>query len=95
MKKAFKLEELDCANCAAKMEAAIGKLPGVNKATVSFMAQKLILDAEDDRFDEILKPEAFTGMASQQVADYLATVVRPALEAHASDRTTNEEEVRV
>jgi len=48
-----------------------------------------------DRFDEILKPEAFTGMASQQVADYLATVVRPALEAHASDRTTNEEEVRV
>ncbi len=54
MKKSFRLEDLDCANCAAKMEAAINKLPGVNKATVSFMAQKLILDAEDDRFDEIL-----------------------------------------
>ena len=54
MKKSFKLEDLDCANCAAKMEAAINKLPGVNKATVSFMAQKLILDAADDRFDEIL-----------------------------------------
>ena len=39
--------------------------------------------------------EAFTGMASQQVADYLATVVRPALEAHAADRTSHEEEVRV
>ena len=48
-----------------------------------------------DRFDEILKPEAFTGMASQQVADYLATVVRPALEAHTADRKTSEEEVRV
>ena len=54
MKKAFKLEDLDCANCAAKMEAAIGKLPGVNKATVSFMAQKLILDADDEKFGEIL-----------------------------------------
>ena len=58
MKKAFKLEDLDCANCAAKMEAAIGKLPGVNKATVSFMAQKLILDADDARFDEILAAAA-------------------------------------
>ena len=48
-----------------------------------------------DRFDEILKPEAFTGMASQQVADYLATVVHPALEAHAADRTSSTEEVRV
>ena len=54
MKKAYKLEDLDCANCAAKMEAAIGKLPGVRKATVSFMAQKLVLDADDDRFEEIL-----------------------------------------
>lgn len=55
MKKAFKLEDLDCANCAAKMEKAIAGLPGVNKVTISFMAQKMVLDAEDDRFDEILK----------------------------------------
>ncbi len=52
MKKTFALEELDCANCAAKMEAAIAAIPGVKKATVSFMAQKLVLEAEDDRFDE-------------------------------------------
>ena len=47
MKKHFKLVDLDCANCAAKMEAAINKLPGVNAATVSFMTQKLTIDAED------------------------------------------------
>ena len=41
MKKKFKLTDLDCANCAAKMEAAIRKLPGVNDASVSFLAQKL------------------------------------------------------
>ena len=55
MKKTFRMEDLDCANCAAKMEREIAELPGVNKVTVSFMAQKLILDAEDDSFDEILK----------------------------------------
>ena len=55
MKKKFKLENLDCANCAAKMEDAIRKLPGVNSATVSFMTQKLTLDADDARFDEILQ----------------------------------------
>ena len=44
MKKTFKLEDLDCANCAAKMETAINKLEGVQKATVSFMTQKLTLD---------------------------------------------------
>ena len=55
MKKTFDLEDLDCANCAAKMEAAIKKLDGVHDATVSYIAQKLVLDADDDRFDEILK----------------------------------------
>lgn len=55
MKKVFKLEELDCANCAAKMEAAICKIEGVNKATVSFMTQKLTIDAKDDEFDSIMK----------------------------------------
>lgn len=55
MKKSYKLKELDCANCAAKMETAINKIDGVNKATVSFMTQKLTIDAADDRFEEILK----------------------------------------
>ena len=54
MRKSFKLRDLDCANCAAKMEAAIRKLPGVNDASVSFLAQKLTLDADDERFEEIL-----------------------------------------
>lgn len=54
MKKRFKLIDLDCANCAAKMEDAIKKLDGVNDATVSFMTQKLTLDADDARFDAIL-----------------------------------------
>lgn len=55
MKKKFKLEDLDCANCAAKMEEAIKKIAGVNDANVSFMAQKMTIEADDDRFDEIMK----------------------------------------
>lgn len=55
MKKRFKLLNLDCANCAAKMEEAIKKLDGVHDATVSFMTQKLTLDADDARFEEILQ----------------------------------------
>ncbi len=55
MKKVFKMEELDCANCAAKMEDAIRRIDGVNSATVSFMTQKLTLDVEDGRLDEVLK----------------------------------------
>ena len=53
MKKRYKLTDLDCANCAAKMEAAIKKIDGVNDATVSFMAQKMTVDADDARFDDI------------------------------------------
>ena len=55
MKKTFKLIDLDCANCAAKMEAAVKKLDGVNDASVSFLSQKMTIDAEDDKFDEIVK----------------------------------------
>ena len=55
MRKALKLQNLDCANCAAKMEDGISALEGVNKASISFMTQKLTLEAEDSRFDAILK----------------------------------------
>lgn len=55
MKKTYKLQDLDCANCAAKMEEAICKLPGVTSASVSFMAQKLVIEADELRFDEILE----------------------------------------
>lgn len=55
MKKVFKLKDLDCANCAAKMEAAIAKLDGVESVTVNFMTQRLTLVAPDDRFDTVLE----------------------------------------
>ena len=55
MKKSIKLEDLDCANCAAKLENAVAAIDGVQRVTVSFMAQKMILEAPDDRFDDILK----------------------------------------
>ena len=55
MKKRFNLTDLDCASCAAKMEQAIKKLPGVRDASVSFLTQKLTLDANDARFDAIVQ----------------------------------------
>ena len=55
MKKTYKLEDLDCANCAAKMEDAIRKIDGVTNANVSFIMQKMTIEAADDRFDQILK----------------------------------------
>ena len=55
MKKRYKLQDLCCANCAAKMEDGIRKLPGVKDATINFMTQKLTIDADDERFDEIMR----------------------------------------
>ncbi len=55
MVKTFRLNNLDCANCAAKMENAIRKLDGVNDISVVFMTQKMVLDADDAHYDEILK----------------------------------------
>ena len=55
MKKTFKMIDLDCANCAAKMEAAIKKIDGVEDATVSFMTQKMPIQADDARFDAIVQ----------------------------------------
>ncbi len=54
MKKKFKVE-VDCANCAAKMEDAVNKIEGVKEATISFMTQRLIIEADDARFDEIVQ----------------------------------------
>lgn len=54
MTKTYKMIDLDCANCAAKMEAAINKLDGVTSATVSFMTQKLTLEA-DEITDDLMK----------------------------------------
>ncbi len=54
MRKSFKMQDLDCANCAAKMEREISGIEGVNSVSISFMAQKLIIDADAQRFDEIM-----------------------------------------
>lgn len=54
MKKTFKIE-VDCANCAAKMEQAVQKLPGVESATVSFMTQKMVVEAPDEGFDALMQ----------------------------------------
>lgn len=60
MKKKFKCD-IDCANCAAKVEEAIKQIDGVNDASVNFMMQKFTLDADDEKFDEILKKAIETG----------------------------------
>lgn len=54
MKKSYRLKDLDCANCAAKMERGIKKLDGVNDASVNFLTQRMTVDAEESRFEEIM-----------------------------------------
>ena len=58
MKKSFVLEDLDCAHCAAKMEEKIKKLKGVISAEVSFLSGRLILEADDDCFDKLVREAA-------------------------------------
>ena len=55
MKKSFKLENLDCAACAAKMEEAIKKVPGIVDANVNFLMQKVKIEFENENYDTILK----------------------------------------
>lgn len=55
MKKTFSLMNLDCANCAAKIENALNKIEGMDRATVSFMTQRMTLEAADGRFSEIVE----------------------------------------
>ncbi len=54
MKRVYKLEDLDCANCAAKMERAVAKIDGVDSVSISFMAQRMSIDADEKRFEEIM-----------------------------------------
>ena len=55
MKKTFELEDLDCANCAAKMAEEIRKIEGVTFADVNFLTQKMTVEADDSEFDNIMK----------------------------------------
>ena len=54
MRKVFKLDNLDCANCAAKMEDAIKKINGVQDASMRFMTQKLVIEADEANMDAVL-----------------------------------------
>lgn len=58
MKKVFLLEDLDCAHCAAKMEDAIRKIDGVNEVSITFLTQKLTIDADDAVFEKVLQKAA-------------------------------------
>lgn len=62
MKKAFKLDEIDCANCARELQDELAKLDGVKSVSVNFMTQKLTLEADDAEFEDVL----------QRVIDYTA-----------------------
>lgn len=55
MRKVYQLEDLDCANCAAKMESAIREIDGVISANVSFMSQKLTIETEEAAHEVIMK----------------------------------------
>ncbi|MBS7228304.1 MAG: cation transporter [Eubacteriales bacterium] len=55
MIKKFRIDGLDCANCAAKIENKISKLNGVRSASLSFMTGKLVLEADDGVMDEIVE----------------------------------------
>lgn len=55
MKMKFKIKGIDCANCAAELERAIQKIDGVTEASLSFMTERLVMEIEDDRKDEVLK----------------------------------------
>lgn len=55
MKKVYKLDEIDCANCARELQDELAKLDGVQSVSVNFMTQKLTLEAADDEFDAVLQ----------------------------------------
>ena len=55
MRKSFKLDEIDCANCARKLQDELAELDGVKSVSVNFMTQKLTLEADDAEFDDVLE----------------------------------------
>lgn len=55
MKKVYQLEGLDCANCAAKLERAIGEIEGVSAASISFMTQRMTIETQEDQMAGVMK----------------------------------------
>ena len=74
MKKIIKLEGLCCANCSAKIEEGVKKLDGVNSASLSFMTQRLIMEVEDGKEDELV--EAARAVAAKVVPEAEFKVLR-------------------
>ena len=64
MKKKFKCE-IDCADCAAKVETAIKKVDGVKDASVNFLTQKFMLEADEENYDEILRAAISAGKKAE------------------------------
>ncbi|NLL93571.1 MAG: heavy-metal-associated domain-containing protein [Clostridiales bacterium] len=54
MEKTYKIKNLECAHCALKMERALGKISGVENVSINFMTQKLLIEAEEDKFSDII-----------------------------------------
>ena len=81
MKKTYKLVDLDCANCARKMEEAIRKINGVQDVSVSFLSQKLTLTADDAQYESVLQ-EAVSDATLQE-----AMIERPS-SAKGSSKTS-------
>ena len=55
MKKIIAMQDLDCANCAAKMEQAIRKIDGVSSCSINFMTQRMTLELDEANSEEIIK----------------------------------------
>jgi len=55
MKKSFKLEDLDCPNCTAKIEVDVTKIDGVQSATINFLSQKLVVECDENKVAEVSK----------------------------------------
>ena len=55
MKKKFKVEGIDCPNCAAKIEEMVGKLEGITSSKINFMAEKLTVEVEESALEGLLE----------------------------------------
>lgn len=55
MKKSYLLEDLDCANCAAKIENDVSKIEGVSSASVNLLSQKMVIECDEDKSSDITK----------------------------------------
>lgn len=70
MKKIIKLEGLCCANCASKIETEVQKLAGVQQASLSFMTQRLIIEADEQQVEQILEQSKVIANKIEPEADF-------------------------